>query len=122
MNNRKYYDPFTGKVKSNRHARFDRQKRKNIRLISDTSSFFSSGCVWSETHGEYILPGSNPLWNDEVGKELPAKNAYPKRYWRYQGSKELKKVCNRQFRKQNKDFPGKSNAYRRYTEFWWELY
>ena len=119
MDNRKYADPFTGKVKSNRHARFCSQRRKDIFLISDVQ--WPPVCGWSKSHKEYLLPDAT-FWTKECGKEYPAEKAYPKRYWRSKAGVELRRYCNRRFRKQKREFSGKSNDYRRCTEFWWELY
>ena len=57
---------------------------------------------------------SSGAWYDrEVGRY--------KRYWRSQRSSEIKRRCNRSFRKNNADeISQKSNKYRRYTEFEWE--
>lgn len=119
MNNRKYIDNFSGKVKSNRHTRFFKQKRKNIRLINIPR--WPNVCCWSETYSEYILPDAD-RWNRECGRDYPTEKAYPKRYWRRRNGYWVRRSCNRRFRRQKRDFVGKSNSYRRCTEFWWELY
>ena len=118
MENRKYIDPFTAKVKSNRHARFRKQRRKDIRLINESKGY-PYVCDWSKTYSEYTLPDALS-YISECGRKLPARNAYPKRYYRARSSIEIRKTCNRKFRRRNADLKGKSNDYRRCTEFWWE--
>ena len=120
MNNRKYTDTVSGKVKSNRHARFIKQRRKDIRAIAECSRAYVSGIEWSESYREFILPDAD-RWRNEFGRYQPGKRAYPKRYYRWRYAPYLRKTCNRRFRKQKRDFLGKSNTYRRCTEFWWEL-
>ncbi len=121
MNNRIFIDSISGKVKSNRHARFLRQREKDIRAIDEVSRNYVSGIVWSDSYSEYILPDA-VSYRRECGKVIPAKKAYPKRYYRCKASLYYKKSCNRRFRRQKRDFFRKSNTYRRCTEFWWELY
>lgn len=118
MNNRKYIDCYTNKVKSNRHVRFLMHKKKLINLINKASNY-PTACFWSETYSEYILPDAE--WRlKECGKDYPTSRAYPKRYWRDQRSEEIKRICNRKFRRKKIEINGKSNIYRHYTEFWWE--
>ena len=121
MDNRKYVDMYSGKEKSGRHVRKQRQRRKEIRLIDKTRGNYASGCFWSETYPEYILPDA-VSWRNGFGRSIPAEKAYPKRYGRGKRSRFIKKMCNRSFRKQNAVFCAKSNHYRRCSEFWWELY
>lgn len=148
MSNRKYVDTYSGKVKSNRHARFIKQRGKDIRAINVPSGFCDSGVNWSDTYSEYILPDGkfggvissmleiyrqndidfdlNDLDYTDLlygcGKDLPTRKAYPKRRWRKRYGCWLRKNCNRRFRRQKRDFLGKSNAYRHCTEFWWDIF
>ena len=120
MNNRRYNDGFSGKEKSNRHIRRKKQRRKEILKIYSVCTI-GSGYYWSDTYSEFFLPDGD-YFNRQTGKDFPASKAYPKRYYRGKRSKRFKKSCNRRFRNMEFDSSIKSNIYRRYTEFWWEIY
>jgi len=51
----------------------------------------------------------------------PYLNRYVK-IWRGKRSKLIKRNCNKKFRKMNIDIGGKNSKYKRFTEFWNELY
>lgn len=105
---KKFIDPYSGKMKSSRHANTQKQKRKleNIHTKCVHRSF-----LWPVAWSDYTYD-----WSTQ--KATPNENAYLKRYYRDRGSTWLKNRSHRLARRQEVY----DSTYKKIFDYWWELY
>ena len=109
----KYKDPYSGKIKSNRHFRKQKGKKK-------LNSIYSIG---GDRWFPWPVGWSDYEWDENTHQNQPKKNAYLKRNWRpVKLSKWIKKNCHRKNRRvmhseDLTDYTDNKNA-----EFWWQLW
>ena len=106
-----YIDPFSGKTKSNKYFRKQKEKAKLQRLYDiGGDSWFPWPVVWSDY--EYD-------WDKHCN--FPAKNAFLQRNWRGRRSRYYKTLGHRKLRR-NKHLDITNKTYNKSYEFWWEMY
>lgn len=109
----KYRDPYSGKIKSNRHFRKQKGRKKLNSIYSiGGDKWFPWPVGWSDYE-----------WDENTHQNQPKENAYLKRNWRpVKLSKWIKKNCHRKNRRVMHSEDLTDYTYNKNAEFWWELW
>ena len=106
----RYKDPYSGKMKSLRHIRAHKAKRKLKKLYDYGADRWYP---WPVTWSKYD-------WDNVTFCSVPNKHAHLIRNYRGKRSKWLKTYGHRKNRRNCKDLT--NYTYNKNYDFWWELY
>jgi hypothetical protein len=104
----KYYDPFSGKPKSERYYRHQKHKQKMQKLYSEVGDWYPSPVAWSDYE---LFEWGQP--------SRPAEGAHLKRLYKTRYAKYCRKVANHKVR-HTEDVP-QYGGYRKAFEYWWMI-
>ena len=109
----RYKDPYSGKIKSNRHFRKQKGRKKLNSIYSiGGDKWFPWPVGWSDYE-----------WDENTHQNQPKENAYLKRNWRpVKLSKWIKKNCHRKNRRVMHSEDLTDYTYNKNAEFWWQLW